>query len=70
MYKDLIIMTKSDKHGGFCVVGIDITDGSFVRLMSDDKETFGALTPENMLYEDNSEAKILDLARVEIFFSM
>ena len=66
MYKDLIIMTKSDKHGGFCVVGIDINDGSFIRLMSDDKETFGALTSENMLYEDNSEAKILDVARVEI----
>jgi hypothetical protein len=66
MYKDLIIMTKSDKHGGFCVVGIDINDGSFIRLMSNNKETFGALTPENMLYEDNSEAKILDVARVEI----
>lgn len=66
MYKDLIIMTKSDKHGGFCVVGIDINDGSFIRLMSDNKETFGALTPENMLYEDNSEAKILDVARIKI----
>ncbi len=66
MYRDLIIMTKSDKHGGFCVVGIDINDGSFIRLMSDNKETFGALTPENMLYEDNSETKILDVARVEI----
>jgi len=66
MYKDLIIMTKSDKHGGFCVVGIDINDGSFVRLMLDNKETFGALTPENMLYEDGSEAKILDVAGVGI----
>ncbi len=66
MYKDLIIMTRSDKHGGFCVVGIDINDGNFIRLMSDDKETFGALTSKNMLYEDNSEAKILDVARVGI----
>lgn len=30
MYRDLIIMTKSDKHGGFCVVGIDTTDGNFI----------------------------------------
>lgn len=66
MFKDIIIMTKSDKHGGCCVAGIDASNNNFVRLMSENKGTFGALNEDDMLYEDNSKAKILDIARIKI----
>ena len=44
MQKDIIILTESDKNHAFCVAGIDIHTGRWVRLVTEDEDTDGALT--------------------------
>lgn len=43
MEKKIIILTKSKKHSGYCVAGIDYETGEWIRLVSSDLETEGAL---------------------------
>lgn len=39
----VIVITKSDKNGGLCVAGINIENGSFVRLVSDNNTNHYAI---------------------------
>ena len=41
MEKKIIILTKSKKHSGYCVAGIDYETGEWIRLVSSDSETGG-----------------------------
>lgn len=62
----VIVLTKSVKHGGYCVAGIDVSTGELVRLISDDTDTDGALTADDITYEDGTMMEMLDLIKVEI----
>ncbi|MCL2399855.1 MAG: hypothetical protein FWC91_08975 [Defluviitaleaceae bacterium] len=66
MYAELVILTKSSKNKGYCVAGIDINNGQWIRLTSDDKNTHGTLFPKDMQYENESECQTLDVVRVQI----
>lgn len=48
MRKKVILLTKSLKNGGYCVAGIDYYTGQWIRLVSGNQETKGAL--ENVEY--------------------
>lgn len=61
---DVIILSKSSKHHKYCVAGIDIKSGEFVRLNSDDEIAHGALGLQDMVYGDGSICSVLDIARV------
>jgi len=63
--RDIMILTKSSKHHEYCVAGIDCATGKFVRLMSNNDDKEGALSGEQMHYENDAEAQILDMARVK-----
>ena len=65
MYKDIIILTKSSKNGKYCVAGIDFNTGKWIRLVSDDTDSDGALSECDMRINDGY-CKPLDLVRVEI----
>lgn len=69
MYKDIVILTKSSKHGKYCVAGIDFETGNWIRLVSNDKDSDGALSEKDMLINDGI-CKPLDLVRVEILKSV
>lgn len=43
MRKKVILLTKSLKNGGYCVAGIDYYTGQWIRLVSGNQETKGAL---------------------------
>ena len=62
----VIVLTKSSKHGGLCVAGIDAENGQWIRLVSNNSSTHGALMYEDIIYEDGSEMQILDIVDVEI----
>ncbi|MBQ2957358.1 MAG: hypothetical protein IJE08_12955 [Clostridia bacterium] len=64
---EMILMTKSSKYGGYCVAGFDCADGRWIRLVSEDKETHGALNDE-MLYDRKAKrcAGLLDRVLVEV----
>jgi len=66
MDMELVILTKSSKHKGYCVAGIHIMNGQWVRLTSNDKSTHGALFLRDMQYEDMSVCQTLDVVRVQI----
>jgi len=63
--RDIMILKKSSKHHEYCVAGIDCATGKFVRLMSNNDDKEGALSGEQMHYENDAEAQILDMARVK-----
>lgn len=66
MQKDIVILTASDKNGAYCVAGIDIDTGSWIRIVSQDEETDGALTLEDLTYKNGERCKVLDCVTVPI----
>lgn len=67
---EVAILTKSSKNGGYCVAGIEIKSGRWVRLVSSDAESHGALSNENMQYQDRSTCQVLDIVKVPIIRSV
>lgn len=65
MKKEIIIMTKSAKINGFCVAGIDISSGQWIRLVSDDRSGEGAVSKSDLTFRNGTQAEIFDLAAVE-----
>lgn len=63
---DVAIMTRSSKHGGYCVAGIDMKNGNWVRLTSNDEESHGALFADDIRYENGRLCEPLDIVRVEL----
>ena len=49
---EMVVLTKSAKNGGHCVAGIDVDTGNWVRLVSNDLNTHGALSDQDMQYQD------------------
>ena len=65
MEKEIILMAKSWKGGGYCIAGIDTTTGEWVRIVSDDATKQHAVTDEEMKYEDGTSPQILDRVRIK-----
>ena len=65
-YIEVALLTKSKKNNGYCVAGIDVNSGGFVRLVSGDPESHGALTDQDIQYKDKSFYNFLDVARIPI----
>lgn len=62
-----IILTKSAKHHNYCVAGINCDTGEFVRFVSDDADTVGALTKTDLRYSNAYfAAEPLHLVRVSV----
>lgn len=64
MNKKIIILTKSEKNGGYCVAGIDLETKEFIRLVSEDTGSKYALQKDDITYKDDSEVEILDMVNV------
>lgn len=62
----LIVMTESSKFSGKCVAGIDVESGKWVRLVSDDEETHGAIANSDLYYKDGGKCQVLDIVDVPI----
>ena len=65
MEKEIILMAKSWKGGGYCIAGIDTTTGEWVRIVSDDATRQHAVMEEDMKYEDGTSPQILDRVRIK-----
>ncbi len=65
MTKDIIILAKSTKHyPSYCIAGIDVNTGEWIRPISDDVEKEGAVPPDDIIYEDGTEVNVLDIVRI------
>lgn len=60
----VLILTKSAKHGEYCVAGINLDNMAWVRLVSSDKSTMYALTREMVEYVTGEECRVLDVIDV------
>ena len=62
----IAILTKSSRHGQYCVVGYDIDNSKLVRLVSGDINSQGSITGEYLICDNNKIADILDIVEVDI----
>lgn len=66
MYKDIVLLACSKKHSNYCVAGVDVHSGEWVRIVSDDDKIAEAVMDEEMRYQDGSSPKLLDIIRITI----
>lgn len=66
MRKRIIVLTKSNKHTGHCIAGIDYETGEWIRLLSDNHKTEGAVPAEQLIYQDGSRLQIYDIIECEL----
>ena len=66
MYKsfDMIVLTRSSKYGDYCVAGIDMSSGRFIRLVSDNGKTHGALSYRDLIMDNGCNANLLDVVHI------
>lgn len=66
MRKEVAILTTSLKNGGYCVAGVDINTGDWVRFVSNDERTHGALSISDITYKNRRICKPLDVVSVDV----
>lgn len=63
--KEIVVLTKSKKKGGYCVAGIDTTSGKWIRPISNNAVDEGAVPISDILYNDGSKMNIFDKVQIE-----
>lgn len=66
MSKEIVILAKSFKRGGYCIAGIDTTTGEWIRPISNDISNEGAVPVADIIYTDGNQVEILDIVEIEI----
>lgn len=66
MEREVIILTRSSKFRGYCVAGVDSNTGEWVRFVSNNTQTHGALSIRDIIYEDGSICNPLDVVLVNV----
>lgn len=64
--KEMVVMTKSSKYGNYCVAGIDMRNGQWIRLVTDDQNSYGAVADRDLICEDGTEVEVLDVIAVPV----
>lgn len=62
--KKIIILTESSKFKNNCVAGIEKDTGKWIRVVSDDEDTYGALTKDDIMYKDGTMCEVMDIVNV------
>ena len=65
-FEEINLLTKSDKYGGYCIVGLRCRDNKLVRLVSPDYKTRGAIEKQT-LRRRGYTMKPTDRVRVPIY---
>ena len=66
MKKEIIILTKSLKRNGYCVAGIDISTGRWIRIVSNDVKSEHAILKQHMVYSNGKETDIFDVVEIDL----
>lgn len=66
MSVEIILLTKSRKYNNYCIAGVDLTSGKWIRLVSSQTDIHCAVPEVDLIYEDGSQTQILDVIRVEL----
>lgn len=57
----MVVLTKSSKYGNNCVAGIDLSNGDWVRLVTEDEASHGAVSDNDLICEDGRSVEVLDV---------
>lgn len=66
MYKEIIVLAKSTKHGEYCIAGVDAVTGEWIRPISADYQNEGAVPAIDITYRDGSVVQVLDRVRIKL----
>lgn len=69
MLVDIIVLTKSFKHGGHCIAGVNVRNGEWIRLVTEDSNTEGAIPDEDARYSDGRPIEVLDCVKIDLIRS-
>ncbi|MEL1135056.1 hypothetical protein AAC978_07710 [Desulfitobacterium sp. THU1] len=64
MQKDIVLLACSKKHNNYCVAGIDINNGEWIRVVSNNPHIVEAVTLDDMRYEDGTLPELLDILSI------
>lgn len=62
----MAVLTKSAKNGGYCVAGINMRNGKWERIVTDDEESHGAVFDSDLMSKDGRPVSELDIIDVPI----
>lgn len=62
----VMILTKSSKYANYCVAGIDYHSGKWVRLVTEDLSSHGAIKRGSLIDKNGKEFQILDVIQVPV----
>ena len=66
MERDIVILAASEKNGDYCVAGIDVATGEWLRPYSSNHETKGAVPLKQITYADGTHVKLFDVVRIDL----
>lgn len=64
MFRNILILAKSNKHGNYCIAGIDINTREWIRPVSSSKILEGAVLIKDATYKNGQEVQVLDVVRI------
>lgn len=62
----MVVLTRSSKYGKNCVAGINLVNGSWVRLVTNDESSHGAVSDEDLVCEDGNSVQVLDVIEASV----
>ena len=65
MQRDIVILAASEKNGDYCVAGVDIAGGEWIRPYTHNVATKGAVPLEHITYADGSHVRLFDVVRID-----
>ena len=63
----MVVLTRSSKYGKKCVAGINLANGNWVRLVTNDKDSHGAVSDETLTCKNGKRVQVLDIIEAPVF---
>lgn len=57
----MVVLTRSSKYGNNCVAGINMSNGAWVRLVTDDEKSHGGISDEDLVSWNGKRVDVLDV---------
>ena len=62
----MVVLTKSSKYRNYCVAGINLENGKFLRLVTNDSSIHGAVKESELTCSDGNIIDVLDVIEVSV----
>lgn len=66
MIKEIIILARSSKHNQYCIAGVDVKTGEWIRPISANKALEGSVPLEYITYQDGTQVQLLDVVKINL----